>query len=94
MSIVTDVAVKTKTRPRRHKRWFQPSYIQVLIAVVLGILLGHAKLVLGVYRFISEGGALVNVVGNGIGTIVIGKSENALDVEAYKRQLAISSQDN
>jgi len=32
-------------------------------------------LVLGVYRFISEGGALINVIGNGVATLFIAKWE-------------------
>jgi aerobic C4-dicarboxylate transport protein len=36
-------------------------------------------LVLGVYRFISEGGALINVIGNGVATLFIAKWEGALD---------------
>ncbi|NVZ24793.1 dicarboxylate/amino acid:cation symporter [Pseudomonas gingeri] len=41
-------------------------------------------LVLGIYRFISEGGALINVIGNGIATLFIARWEGALD----KQQLA------
>jgi aerobic C4-dicarboxylate transport protein len=44
--------------------------------------------VLGVYRFISEGGALVNVIGNGIATLVVAKWEKALDVTTLKAELA------
>jgi aerobic C4-dicarboxylate transport protein len=36
-------------------------------------------LVLGVYRFISEAVALVNLIGNGVATIVIAKWDGALD---------------
>lgn len=44
-------------------------------------------LVLGVYRFISEGGALINVIGNGIATIFIARWDGALDKEQLKREL-------
>lgn len=44
-------------------------------------------LVLGVYRFISEGGALINVIGNGVATLFIAKWEGALDEEKLAAQL-------
>lgn len=44
-------------------------------------------LVLGVYRFISEGGALINVIGNGVATIFIARWDGALDREKLKREL-------
>jgi aerobic C4-dicarboxylate transport protein len=44
-------------------------------------------LVLGVYRFISEGGALINVIGNGVATIFIARWDGALDREQLKREL-------
>lgn len=44
-------------------------------------------LVLGVYRFISEGGALINVIGNGVATLFIAKWEGALDEEKLAAEL-------
>jgi aerobic C4-dicarboxylate transport protein len=44
-------------------------------------------LVLGVDRFMSEARAIVNLIGNGVATIVIAKSENAFD--ETKRQIAV-----
>ncbi|MFV3014342.1 dicarboxylate/amino acid:cation symporter [Pseudomonas sp. KHB2.9] len=44
-------------------------------------------LVLGVYRFISEGGALINVIGNGVATLFIAKWEGALDEEKFEAEL-------
>ena len=44
-------------------------------------------LVLGVDRFMSEARAIVNLIGNGVATIVIAKSENAFD--ETKRQMAV-----
>jgi aerobic C4-dicarboxylate transport protein len=44
-------------------------------------------LVLGVDRFMSEARAITNLIGNGVATIVIAKSENAFD--ETKRQLAV-----
>ena len=42
-------------------------------------------LLIGVDRFMSEGRALINFIGNAVATIVIAKSENAIDEELYKR---------
>jgi aerobic C4-dicarboxylate transport protein len=47
-------------------------------------------LVLGVYRFISEGGALVNVIGNGVATIVISKWDKQFDEATFQRELSRS----
>lgn len=44
-------------------------------------------LVLGVYRFISEGGALINVIGNGVATLFIARWDGALDREQLSREL-------
>jgi aerobic C4-dicarboxylate transport protein len=64
----------------------------IVLAATLGSIPGFPVaglvLVLGVYRFISEGGALVNVIGNGIATLVVAKWENALDLTTFKRELA------
>ena len=64
----------------------------IVLAATLGTIPGFPVaglvLILGVYRFISEGGAVVNLIGNGIATIVISKSEKALDEEHFQAQLA------
>jgi aerobic C4-dicarboxylate transport protein len=64
----------------------------IVLAATLGTIPGFPVaglvLVLGVYRFISEGGALVNVIGNGIATVVVSKWEKALDENIFKEQLA------
>jgi aerobic C4-dicarboxylate transport protein len=44
-------------------------------------------LILGIDRFMSEARALTNLVGNGVATIVISKSERALDEVAFARGL-------
>jgi aerobic C4-dicarboxylate transport protein len=41
-------------------------------------------LLLGVDRFMSEARAIVNLIGNGIATVVIAKSENEFDENAYR----------
>lgn len=47
----------------------------------------HISILIGVDRFMSEARAITNVIGNGIATIVIAKSENQFDEEKYKRAL-------
>ena len=44
-------------------------------------------LVLGVYRFISEGGALINVIGNGVATLVISRWNGSLDTAKLNSEL-------
>ncbi|SAK52250.1 C4-dicarboxylate transporter DctA [Caballeronia glebae] len=58
------------------------------LSSVPGIPVAGLVLVLGVYRFISEGGAIINVIGNGIATIVVAKWEKALDKDVFRAQLA------
>ncbi|MBO9631835.1 MAG: C4-dicarboxylate transporter DctA [Chitinophagaceae bacterium] len=41
-------------------------------------------LLFGVDRFMSEGRAIVNIIGNTIATVVIAKSENEIDIQQYK----------
>ena len=45
-------------------------------------------LLLGVDRFMSEARAIVNLIGNGVATVVIAKSEQAFDVAQNRRALA------
>jgi aerobic C4-dicarboxylate transport protein len=45
-------------------------------------------LILGIDRFMSEARALTNLIGNGIATIVVAKSEGALDETAFRKALA------
>ena len=42
-------------------------------------------LLIGVDRFMSEGRALTNMIGNTIATVVIAKSEKAIDMKVYRR---------
>jgi aerobic C4-dicarboxylate transport protein len=44
-------------------------------------------LLLGVDRFMSEARAIVNLIGNGVATVVIAKSENAFDAAQSRRAL-------
>ena len=45
-------------------------------------------LILGIDRFMSEARALTNLIGNGVATIVISKSEGALDEATFARELS------
>lgn len=42
-------------------------------------------LLIGVDRFMSEGRAIINFIGNTVATVVIAKSENEIDMETYRR---------
>lgn len=42
-------------------------------------------LLIGVDRFMSEGRAIINFIGNTIATVVIAKMENEIDMDTYKR---------
>ena len=42
-------------------------------------------LLIGVDRFMSEGRALINFIGNAVATVVISKSEKTIDEEIYQR---------
>jgi aerobic C4-dicarboxylate transport protein len=42
-------------------------------------------LLIGVDRFMSEGRALINFMGNAIATVVIARSEKAVDMKIYMR---------
>jgi len=42
-------------------------------------------LLIGVDRFMSEARALTNMIGNTVATVVIAKSEKAIDMETYRR---------
>ncbi|MEO5943168.1 MAG: cation:dicarboxylase symporter family transporter, partial [Ferruginibacter sp.] len=44
-------------------------------------------LLIGVDRFMSEGRAIINFMGNTVATVIIAKSENAVDEEVYKRMV-------
>jgi aerobic C4-dicarboxylate transport protein len=42
-------------------------------------------LLIGVDRFMSEGRAIINFIGNTIATVVIAKSEKVIDMDVYKK---------
>lgn len=41
-------------------------------------------MLIGVDRFMSEGRALINFIGNSVATVIIAKSENAVDMKRYR----------
>ena len=41
-------------------------------------------MLIGIDRFMSEGRAIINFIGNTVATIVIAKSENAIDMDRYR----------
>jgi len=45
-------------------------------------------ILLGVDRFMSEARAITNMIGNGIATIVVSKSEKEFDQDAYKKAIS------
>jgi aerobic C4-dicarboxylate transport protein len=57
------------------------------LSVVPAIPVAGMALILGIDRFMSEARALVNVIGNGVATIVISRSENELDVNRLNSAL-------
>jgi aerobic C4-dicarboxylate transport protein len=58
------------------------------LAVVPTIPVAGMALILGIDRFMSEARALVNMVGNGIATVVLAKWEGELDVERMRAVLS------
>lgn len=63
----------------------------ITLAATLGstshIPVASLALILGIDRFMSEGRALMNLIGNGVATIVIAKSEGAIDEETFEREI-------
>jgi aerobic C4-dicarboxylate transport protein len=57
------------------------------LTVVPTIPVASMALLLGIDRFMSTGRALVNMIGNGVATIVIARSENELDRATLNRNL-------
>jgi aerobic C4-dicarboxylate transport protein len=47
----------------------------------------HISILIGVDRFMSEARAITNVIGNGVATIVIAKSENQFDEAKYQKAI-------
>ncbi len=58
------------------------------LASVGTIPVASIALILGVDRFMSEGRALTNLIGNGVATVVVAKWEGVLNTERMREQLA------
>jgi aerobic C4-dicarboxylate transport protein len=58
------------------------------LSVVPTIPVAGMALILGIDRFMSMFRALVNMIGNGVATLVVARWENELDGEALQRKLA------
>jgi aerobic C4-dicarboxylate transport protein len=59
------------------------------LATTQTIPVASIALILGIDRFMSEARALTNLIGNGVATIVVAKSEGALDEVTFARELGI-----
>ena len=55
------------------------------LAVIKVVPIEGLALLIGVDRFMSEGRAIINVIGNSIATVIIAKSENEIDMVTYNR---------
>jgi aerobic C4-dicarboxylate transport protein len=61
------------------------------LTVVPSVPMAGLALILGIDRFMSEARALTNIIGNGVGTIVVAGWENELDRDTLGRELAAST---
>ncbi|GAA3950378.1 C4-dicarboxylate transporter DctA [Chitinophaga oryziterrae] len=57
------------------------------LSVIKVIPVEGLAILIGVDRFMSEARAITNLIGNGVATIVIAKSENAFDEEMYLKEM-------
>lgn len=75
-----------RSRLRRIKADEMSAFLLASILSVMNVIsLEGLALLLGGDRFMSEARAIVNLIGNGIATVVVAKSENEFDDEKYKR---------
>lgn len=75
-----------RSRLRRIKADEMSAFLLVFTLSAMNVIsLEGLVLLLGVDRFMSEACAIVNLIGNGIATVVVAKSENEFDDEKYKR---------
>jgi aerobic C4-dicarboxylate transport protein len=61
------------------------------LMIVPSVPVAGLALILGIDRFMSEGRALTNIIGNGVATIVIARWEGALDQSRLDAELAAGS---
>lgn len=75
-----------RSRLRRIKADEMSAFLLASILSVVNVIsLEGLALLLGGDRFMSEARAIVNLIGDGIATVVVAKSENEFDDEKYKR---------
>ena len=58
------------------------------LATIPTIPVAGLALIIGIDRFMSEARAITNLIGNGVGTVVIARLDGALDVKRMRRVLA------
>ncbi len=63
--------------------------LAAVLPIAGGIPVAAIALILGIDRFMSEGRAITNIIGNAVATVVVSKSENEIDME--KAGVLISS---
>lgn len=61
--------------------------LAAVLPVAGNIPVAAVALILGIDRFMSEGRAITNIIGNAVATIVIAKSENEIDMSKAKNEL-------
>jgi len=75
---------------RQPQSRYRHLYLQVLAAIILGVLVGHffpATGASGVDRFMSEARASTNLIGNGVATVVVARWERELDMVRMHAEL-------
>jgi aerobic C4-dicarboxylate transport protein len=68
------------TDKRSRKPFYSVIALVGTLSVVPTIPVAGMALILGIDRFMSEARAIVNVIGNGVATVVISRSEGELDL--------------
>ena len=61
--------------------------LAAVLSVEGNIPVASIALILGIDKFMSEGRAITNLIGNAIATIIISKSENELNMSAAKAEI-------
>lgn len=58
--------------------------LAAVLPIAGGIPVAAIALILGIDRFMSEGRAITNIIGNAVATVVVAKSENEIDIKIAK----------
>ena len=67
--------------------WQEFGLLGLLLLTMGTIPVAGLALILGVYRFLSEAGSLINMIGNGVATIVVARWEGAVDMDRLRQHL-------